>query len=1168
MSAAENGAPKTAADEPDSVSISSLPQNSEEGATSNPSQDSTPLVSTNSTTTPGDDLVQTGSDNADSSVNVQNESAINEESKVDDGAEEEGNEKSTKAGGALTAEEGEIGPQPLSQTDQDTDMMLLDDDSNATNEEDGDWLTDANLESKRVKVYELIGSKWEDQGTAFCTGVIQDETGEAFLVARHETDASQVVLTTGIKPNDVYQRQQETLIVWTEPNGVDYALSFQDADGCSEVWNFITEVQKHMHSVDQSSSPALNPSDSFQTGRIAISSFLRDNHLPSPSLGVLDQIELTIRSLGRTQALKERLCEYLIGEDYLRQIISVFTIAEDLEDLDNLHMICGLMQTILMLNDHNIYDHILEDELFLDVLGMLEYDPEFPHHKGNYREFLQQSVHYHQPIEIADPLIKRKIHQTFRLQFLKDVVLARTLEDSTFNVLNSCIIFNQIDIIAHVQGEPSFLKQVVLSFVEEKVMFAIWNAEIPGISQRQNGQQKDDQMDVDSRDSKFSRTTNGTVPPVLTPEEVSKRKEVVLLVQQLCAMGKNIQLPARLQLFRTLVERGILFVVQWALGLPEQDPPPTAPQENTSADSADSKPTQDTPPSPPSHANLNLISAAGEILACTLDHDLLGVRQFLLRQVAVIQKGPVKMPFKSESVLVLLCRIMAQSKDLAVQSLAGDCLKTWLEIPLESTGNSTGEAAGRLQTGGKKDDPVNENFLEYFYKTAVHVLMKPLTDLSDWKKLPDEVIVLSRETTNRYLLLCDILHSMVTQHHFRGYLFIISGNIMPKIAGLLRTKDKHLKHAAFRFFRLILKLNNVTLRSQMIKSEVFKPILDLTLQESKRDNLLSCSCQEFFEAIKKDNVKDLITHCMTQYRPLIDQLAESPLGAERFTLFIKRHEINMEPPPAPSEQSSSDTPVKKSDSEWVRGKAEEDYFIGGDDDDDESDGSVLSISGQHSRLLSSPGGVGVGGLKRKRGMPPLTGSPSLRGSGFRSRPVRSLRSPLESLSDYSDDDEDEDKGLSEKGKVDLILGPKSNGAAGPSSPATEASSLRSPPRRPPTEDDDQDNLLENLYNKSRNASPAPGRINIAALSIPSTSKLTGEKRRRDEDGDDAMERLAKKPDLGLDKQQPQSPQQQQQQPAEGADPPASPAPRKKIQLKLGAVGKAVVEGAAKDGDTG
>lgn len=38
----------------------------------------------------------------------------------------------------------------------------------------------------------------------------------------------------------------DTLIVWTEPDGVDYALSFQEPEGCAEVWNFIQEVQRHM----------------------------------------------------------------------------------------------------------------------------------------------------------------------------------------------------------------------------------------------------------------------------------------------------------------------------------------------------------------------------------------------------------------------------------------------------------------------------------------------------------------------------------------------------------------------------------------------------------------------------------------------------------------------------------------------------------------------------------------------------------------------------------------------------------------------------------------------------------------------------------------------------------------------------------------------------------
>ena len=42
----------------------------------------------------------------------------------------------------------------------------------------------------------------------------------------------------------------DTLIVWTEPDGVDYALSFQDPEGCAEVWQFIQEVQRHIISCE------------------------------------------------------------------------------------------------------------------------------------------------------------------------------------------------------------------------------------------------------------------------------------------------------------------------------------------------------------------------------------------------------------------------------------------------------------------------------------------------------------------------------------------------------------------------------------------------------------------------------------------------------------------------------------------------------------------------------------------------------------------------------------------------------------------------------------------------------------------------------------------------------------------------------------------------------
>jgi len=56
------------------------------------------------------------------------------------------------------------------------------------------------------KVYELINSRWVDQGTALCFG--QYEDGEAALVAKAETNMSEIILKTTIRSSDVYQRQQ------------------------------------------------------------------------------------------------------------------------------------------------------------------------------------------------------------------------------------------------------------------------------------------------------------------------------------------------------------------------------------------------------------------------------------------------------------------------------------------------------------------------------------------------------------------------------------------------------------------------------------------------------------------------------------------------------------------------------------------------------------------------------------------------------------------------------------------------------------------------------------------------------------------------------------------------------------------------------------------------
>lgn len=131
---------------------------------------------------------------------------------------------------------------------------------------------------------------------------------------------------------------------------------------------------------------------------------------------------------------------------------------------------------------------------------------------------------------------------------------------------------------------------------------------------------------------------------------------------------------------------------------------------------------------------------------------------------------------------------------------------------------------------------------------------------------------MSRERANLFLYLCDLLSTFTLQHSFRSHFYILSSNVAIHVASLLGARDKHLRlgscslrsyfsrlflfvgltHsiAAFRFFRACLKLNNSNIFKYFIKHDLLQPILDLTVQESRRDNLLSATCQEFFEYMR------------------------------------------------------------------------------------------------------------------------------------------------------------------------------------------------------------------------------------------------------------------------------------------------------------------------------
>ena len=238
--------------------------------------------------------------------------------------------------------------------------------------------------------------------------------------------------------------------------------------------------------------------------------------LPSAELGKLEEIESHMRAMSSTVNNRDTLAKSIMTDDYIGKLIPLVEMAEDLESLHDLHRLCNIMKTIILLNDTSIIEHAVSDECVLGVVGALEYDPDFPGHKANHRHWLDNKSRYKEVVPIEDEHIRRKIHQTYRLQYLKDVVLARILDDPTFSVLNSLIFFNQVDIVQHLQNNAPFLKD----------LFGIFTSPL---------------------------------------QDQKKKKEAVLFIQQCCAIAKNIQPPARQTLYNNFLSHGLLQVINFGL---------------------------------------------------------------------------------------------------------------------------------------------------------------------------------------------------------------------------------------------------------------------------------------------------------------------------------------------------------------------------------------------------------------------------------------------------------------------------------------------------------------------------------------------------------------------------------------------------------------------------
>ncbi|TKS85822.1 Serine/threonine-protein phosphatase 4 regulatory subunit 3-B [Collichthys lucidus] len=347
---------------------------------------------------------------------------------------------------------------------------------------------------RRVKVYTLNEDRqWDDRGTGHVSYTFDERVKGTSLLVRAESDGS-LLLESKISPNTAYQKQQfdfsfsssqDTLIVWSEADNYDLALSFQEKAGCDEIWEKICQVQGKDPALDITQDP-IDESEEERIDDIPETSHLVE--LPPCELSRLEEIADLVTSVLSSPIRREKLALALMSEGYIKKLLGLFRV-------------------------------MFSDDCIMDVVGCLEYDPALVQPK-RHREFLTKTAKFKEVIPITDSELRQKIHQTYRVQYIQDIILPTpsVFEENFLSTLTSFIFFNKVEIVSMLQEDEKFLTEVFAQLTDEAT-------------------------------------------------EDSKRRELVNFVKEFCAFSQTLQPQNRDAFFKTLANLGILPALEIVMGM-------------------------------------------------------------------------------------------------------------------------------------------------------------------------------------------------------------------------------------------------------------------------------------------------------------------------------------------------------------------------------------------------------------------------------------------------------------------------------------------------------------------------------------------------------------------------------------------------------------------------
>jgi protein phosphatase-4 regulatory subunit 3 len=447
-------------------------------------------------------------------------------------------------------------------------------------------------------------------------------------------------------------------------------------------------------------------------------------------------------------------------------------------------------------------------------------------------------------------------------------------------------------------------------------------------------------------------------------ESAENKKIAVLFIQNCCAVAKNIQPANREKLYTTLISHGLFSVVSFALR----------------------------------HHDASVRVAGTDVLVSLIDSDPNTVRNHM------IEEGNRK----DGSLMDTLIELLLVEVDLGVKSQMADAIKILLDPTLthaalesmhrhQPEGNKRGSMVNWQQQQHAEFNRILKIVVTQFYADGVQKLFQPLNDLEH----REDMNSLTVQELNLYTHLVEILCFFARQHNYDLTAYVRSENMHAKIARLLRSRKKYMRLVALKWFRTCIGLQDATHRDEMMREQLFEPILDIVYETMPRDNLLNSACLEIFDFIRAQNIRPLVQHLGSLYRDRLHAITYVPT----FRALLAQYEENVrsarileadnsfttEPDTPPLNTMLPSLPSRREMYESLTGKpANEADFP---DDDDDFDGDM--IDDDESALPTAP--------------------------ILKSHPPNGHVNSKGPLVDYPDDDDDDDEDDDDRGRyVDIL----------------------------------------------------------------------------------------------------------------------------------------------------